>query len=235
MIGPTPDAPFIYYQFYRAFPPGSLLIHSSLNLGGFSAANVDAAFASYWNSLAFLQTFHVHQIMLAGVPLSAVAGRPRMLELLAESNQRAGIPVTTDFEEVIAGIRHLGLRRVALAAKWKPEVMQQTADYLTHAGIEVATVHGHALTLHELHELNMEQSLEVALQLGRAAFAAAPEADGLLLLGGHWLVMQAVVELEAAFGKPVITNPGAMYWAALRERGERCATPEMGALLESLG
>jgi maleate cis-trans isomerase len=221
MIGPTPDAPFIYYQFYRAFPPGGLLIHSSLNLGGFSAANVDAAFASYWNSLAFLQTFHVHMIMLGGVPLSAVAGRPRMLELLAESNARAGIPVTTDFEEVIA--------------KWKPEVMQQTADYLAHAGIEVVSVHGHALTLHELHELNMEQSLEVALQLGRSAFEAAPQADGLLLLGGHWLVMQAVVELEAAFGKPAITNPGAMYWAALRERGERCATPGMGALLESLG
>ena len=43
----------------------------------------------------------------------------------------------------------------------------------------------------------------------------------MLLAGGAWLVAQAVPVLEAEFGKPVITNPGATYWAALRRAASR--------------
>jgi formyl-CoA transferase len=235
MIGPTPDAPFIYYQFYRVFPPGGLLIHSSLNLSGFSDAGVEDALASVWRSLDFLRSFNVDQILLAGVPLSAIAGRPRMLELLDEARRRAGIPVSTDFEEAIAGAHRLGLKRVAIAAKWSPELMRQTATYVEHAGLEVVGTCGDGQTLQQLHALNMQASLAVARDVGTRALRDAPQAQGLLLLGGHWLVMQAVIELEAAFGKPVISNPAAIYWAGLRDGGLRCAAPGMGMLMESLG
>jgi maleate cis-trans isomerase len=46
-----------------------------------------------------------------------------------------------------------------------------------------------------------------------------PDADGLLLAGGAWLVLQAVPMLEAEFGRPVVTNPGATYWAMARQAG----------------
>jgi maleate cis-trans isomerase len=46
-------------------------------------------------------------------------------------------------------------------------------------------------------------------------------------------VAQAVPMLEAEFGKPVVTNPGSTYWAALRQADLK---PQrgFGRLLESL-
>lgn len=234
MIGPTPDAPFIYYQFYRVFPAGGLLVHRSLNLSGFTAAGVDDALQACEHSIDFLRGFHVGQILLGGVPLSAIAGRPRMLELLDAAQQRAGVPVSTDFEEVINAARALGVSRVAVAAKWSPELMRQCADYLEHAGMTVEGTYGDPHTLQELHTLDMQESLDVALAVGTSALREAPQAEALLLLGGHWLVLQAVMSLEASFGKPVISNPGAIYWAALRTSGLRCAEPGFGALMDSL-
>jgi maleate cis-trans isomerase len=55
----------------------------------------------------------------------------------------------------------------------------------------------------------------------------------LLLAGGAWLVVQAVPMLEAEFGKPVVTNPGSTYWAALRQ-ADLEPQPGFGQLLESL-
>jgi maleate cis-trans isomerase len=45
--------------------------------------------------------------------------------------------------------------------------------------------------------------------------------------------MQAVPVLEAEFGKPIVTNPGATYWAALRQGGLKPHSG-FGRLLESL-
>lgn len=233
MIGPR-HGPFMYYQFYQVFPPNSLFITASLDLGGFSAAAVDKALFSYWPAFDHLNSFHVEQIVSSGVPLSAYAGRARMLALLEESRRRGDIPVSTDFEDVIEAVRTLGLRRVAVAAKWAPDLMQATEKYLKDAGIEVAGVFGDPHTIEEVHALNIEDSIGVATGIGRRALRETPEADGLLLLGGGWLVLQAVLMLEREFGKPVITNPGALYWAALRRSGLRTAAREAGKLLDSL-
>ena len=66
-----------------------------------------------------------------------------------------------------------------------------------------------------------------------SSIAKMPDADGLLLAGGAWLVAQAVPMLEAEFGKPVVTNPGSTYWAALRQ-ADLEPQPGFGQLLESL-
>ena len=69
---------------------------------------------------------------------------------------------------------------------------------------------------------------------GRAqAFQKMPQVDGLLLAGGAWLVAQAVPMLEAEFGRPVVTNPGSTYWAALRQGGLK-PHPGFGMLIDSL-
>jgi hypothetical protein len=97
MISPQPDNAFMYYQFYRVFPPGSLFVQSALNLKSFSAAGVEEALTSCWRCFDFLLGYRVEQIVLGGVPLSAFAGRKRMLALLDEARRRAEIPVSSDF------------------------------------------------------------------------------------------------------------------------------------------
>lgn len=233
MILPAAVVDFIYHQFYRVFAPHNVLVGYALSLQSFTAKGVDEALKSFWPAFDFLAGRGVERISLSGVPLSAYAGRPRILELIAEAGKRSAIPTSTDFEEIIAAINHLGLRRVAVAAKWDPPQMKAVADYLAHAKIDITGTWGEGQSAKQVFALGPEQGVEVALAVGRRALRESPEADGLVLAGGAWSILEAIPVLEAEFGRPVISNPAATYWAALRQSGQECQQRGLGRLLDS--
>jgi maleate cis-trans isomerase len=112
--------------------------------------------------------------------------------------------------------------------------MQGVSDYLADAGIETIGQSAEAHTAQEVVAVTPRQGVELAVRLGRDALRATPEAEGLLLAGGAWLSLQAVPILEAEFGKPVITNPSATFWAALRQFGIHSPIVGWGRLIDSL-
>lgn len=232
-INPVQISDYIHYQFYRIFPSNCLMVNFPLNLQSFSHGGVDKALEGFWSGFDFLVARKVERISQGGIPVSAYAGRQRILAMLEEAAKRSSIPASADFEESIEAIRHLGIKRLAVAAKWSPELMQRIREYLGHAGITPIDLLGQEHSAQQVVALRPQDSVDVALALGREAFTKMPEADGLLLAGGAWLVMQAVPILEAEFGKPVVTNPGASYWACLRQAG---LTPHagFGRLIDSL-
>ena len=232
-INPVQISDYIHYQFYGIFPPNCLMVSFPLNLQSFSHGGVDKALEGFWSGFDFLVDRKVERISQGGIPVSAYAGRPRILAMLEEAAKRASIPATADFEKSIEAVRQLGIKRLAVAAKWSPELMQRIREYLGHAGITPVGVLGQEHSAQQVVALKPQESVDVALALGREAFAKMPEADGLLLAGGAWLVMQAVPILEAEFGKPVVTNPGASYWAALRQAGLKPHSG-FGRLIDSL-
>jgi arylmalonate decarboxylase len=232
-INPVQISDYIHYQFYCIFPPNCLLVNFPLNLQRFSTDGVDKALEAFWSGFDFLVDRKVERISQGGIPVSAYAGRPRILAMLEQAAKRSSIPATADFEESIEAVRHLGIKRLAVAAKWSPELIQRIREYLGHAGITPVGVVGHEHSAQQVVALKPQESVDVAIALGREAFAKMPDADGLLLAGGAWLVMQAVPILEAEFGRPIVTNPGATYWAALRQGGLK-PHPGFGALIDSL-
>jgi maleate cis-trans isomerase len=233
-INPVLVSDFIHYQFYQVAPERTHFVAFHLDLQAFTRQGVDQALTAFWSALHFLVGRRVERISLGGIPLSAYAGRPRILELLEEARRRTDIPVTTDFEEAIEGLRFVGARRVVAAAKWDRPLMDAVAGYLSHAGVEVVDTVGEAHSAQQVVALRPDDSIDIALQLGRQAFRTHPSADALLLAGGAWLVLQAVPQLEAEFARPVVTNPCASYWAALRQAGLRSRTRGLGRLLDSL-
>src|SRR5687768_10689085 len=108
----------IYYQFYRVFPPDVFMATYPLALSAFSRPAVDAALEHFWDGVEFLASRGVERIVQGGIPVSALAGRERIRSLLAEAERRTGIPADADFEEAIAALQALGVRKVAVAAKW---------------------------------------------------------------------------------------------------------------------
>ena len=233
-VNPVVISDFIHYQWYHVAPPRTHFVAYHLNLQAFTQQGVDKALTAFWDAVDFLIARKVERISLGGIPLSAYATRPRILEWLGEARRRTSIPVTTDFEESIEALRHLGIKRVVAAAKWDQPMMDAVAEYVRHAGLEVLGTVGEAHTVAQVAALRPDDSIDIALQLGRAAFTRFPEAEGLLLAGGAWLVLQAVPQLEAEFGKPVVTNPCSSYWAALRQAGLHSPTPGLGRLLDGL-
>ncbi len=233
-ILPTRVGDAIHYQFYRVCPPDMFLIAYPINLGAFSPEGVDAALASFWPAFDFLVGRKVDRIVQGGIPVSAIAGRKRILGFIEEAARRSSIMTSADFEESIEGFKMLGCRKIAMAAKWDDTLMGRVADYLREAGLEPLGWASEAHTAPQVMEVNSKEGIDLAIALGRKAFKNNPSADALLLAGGAWISNAAIPVLEQEFGRPVITNPAASYWAAMKQMKRSSPQTGFGALIDSL-
>jgi maleate cis-trans isomerase len=233
-ILPTAVGDAIHHQFYRVCPPDMMLVAYPINLGAFSDAGVEAALASFWPAFDFLAARKVDRIVQGGIPVSAIAGRRRILGFLEEAGRRSSIPASADFEECIEGFKALGCRRIALAAKWDDQLMGRVSRYLREAGLEPLGWATQAHTASQVVEVRPQDGVDMAIALGRRAFEQNPQADALLLAGGAWLSLAAIPVLEREFGKPVIANPAATYWAAMKQLGRSSPEVGCGMLIDSL-
>lgn len=194
------------YQFYRVAPDGMMLVTTGLNLKEYSLAAVESELPALWRACDLLAKKKVDRIALSGVPVASVLGRKKMREILTEAQQRSGLPCDTDLEAHIAMLQHFGVTRLALATRWPENVNTALSAYLKEAGIEVVSLRAQGRSLDQNKVSSPLADHELALELGRAALAAAPEAQALLLPGGLWFAIHAVPLLEAEFGKPVLLN-----------------------------
>jgi arylmalonate decarboxylase len=225
---------YIHNQFYRISPPSCHLVCTPLDLRSFDPNGVDEALKAFEPAVDFLINRGVDRISQGGIPISALAGRKRIQSLLDAISRKTSIPATADFEESILALQEMGVKKVAVAAKWDDALMKAVARYLKQAGIETVGTVAEAHTAAQVVAVTPQAGLDMALALGSKALKDFPEADGLLLAGGAWMVMPSVPVLEAEFGKPVVTNPTATYWAALRQFRLPAAEKGYGRLLDSL-
>ncbi|MGZ8198484.1 MAG: aspartate racemase/maleate isomerase family protein, partial [Burkholderiales bacterium] len=148
-------------------------------------------------------------------------GRTKMREILAQGQERTGLPCDTDLEAHIATLQHFGATRIALATRWPDAVNEALTRYLVEAGIEVIARRSRARSLQENKVASASADHDLALELGREALRAAPDAQALLMPGGLWFAIHAVPVLEAEFGKPVLLNILSTTWAALNTVRDR--------------
>ena len=109
-------------------------------------------------------------------------------------------------EAHISTLKNLGITKLAIASRWSDAVNNAITQYLATEGIEVVICKSRGRTLSQNKEANALSDHHLALELGREALKAAPEAQALLLPGGLWYAIYAVPILEAEFGKPVLLN-----------------------------
>lgn len=197
----------------RLLPPDVKRVSSFLNISDYTTGNVDAAIRTrYWECVDELVKQGAQRITLTGLPISSQLGRPRVLELIEETTRRTGVAADAHGEVAIDAMRHLGMRRIAVASRWSDELNGKLTAYLTAGGFEVLTVTSANQWAEEAGAMSIEAGVRLAFRLAREAMRKAPQADGLLLPGGAWRSLAAVPILEEDFGKPVVTNPIAQAW-----------------------
>jgi arylmalonate decarboxylase len=209
------------YQFYRIAPEGMMLLTTGLNLREYSLAAVEDQLPALWRAFELLATKQVDRLSLSGVPVASALGRAKMREILARAQARTGVPCDTDLEAHIATLQSFGASRIALATRWPDTVNTALTRYLAEAGIEVIACRSRARSLEANKYASAADDHQLALDLGRAALQAAPDAQALLMPGGLWFAIHAVPMLEAEFGKPVLLNILATTWAALNTVRDR--------------
>jgi arylmalonate decarboxylase len=194
-------------------PPDVKNISSQLDITNYPTGNVDEAIRTrYWVCVDELVKQGANRITLTGFPISSQLGRPRALELLQETTKRTGVPADSHGEVSVDAMRHLGMKRIAIASRWSEELNGKLTAYLAHAGFEVLSVTSAGQWAKEAGAMSIEGGVRLAFQLAREAMRKAPDADGLLMPGGAWRSLAAVPILEEDFGKPVVTNPVAQVW-----------------------
>jgi arylmalonate decarboxylase len=186
-----------------------------VNLDEYSLEAVEANMDTMWECVDSLTESGADRIVMGGVPVAAALGRKRVLELHAQIEARSGKPVGSSFEDHIAALNHLGVKKIALANRWPEKLNLAVKSYLEGSGIEVSSFKYGGGSLKENAKKSPETDHETALELGRAALNDSGGADALLLPGGNGFFIYAAAMLEEEFGVPVLTNHGSTIWAAL--------------------
>jgi arylmalonate decarboxylase len=200
-------------------PPDIKRISSSIEISDYTKSGVDEAIGNrYWACVDELAAKGANSISLSGLPIASQLGRLRVLELIKQTAERTGAVADSQSEATVDAMRHLGMRRIAIASRWSDELNEKLVAYLTSAGFEVLAVTSAGQWAKQAFSMSIEEGVRLAFQLGREAMRKAPTADGLLLPGGAWRSLAAVPILEEDFGKPVVTNPIAQVWRLISNR-----------------
>jgi maleate cis-trans isomerase len=67
--------------------------------------------------------------------------------------------------------------------------------------------------------MTLEEGFNTAVDVGREAAAAAPQADSIFVPGGAAMSLHVIPTLEEEYGKPTFTNMSAEVWNDLIRPG----------------
>jgi len=148
--------------------------------------------------------------------------------LRREIEAAAGVPAVPTSSAVVAALRELGVRRIAVATPYVDWVVRAEKAFFEAAGFEVLNITGlgHALP-RDVHGIAPDAVFE------QARAADRPEAEALFVSCTDYAAVPAIARLEHALGKPVVSSNQATYWGCARRIGAG-ARPGYGRLLGEL-
>jgi maleate cis-trans isomerase len=159
---------------------------------------------------------------------SFVFGWDGASEQVAGVETAAGVPASSTSFAFVNAIRHLGLRRVAVAATYPADVAERFADFLGHAGADVVALSCRGIiTAAEVGTLGRDDVLD---------FVAAndhPDAEAVLVPDTALHTVAWLDALEERLGKPVLTANQVSVWEGLRIAGDRTPRTGLGTLFRT--
>lgn len=207
------------YQFYRLVPLDVMEVSVGLGLEDYTPVSVEKAVGNYWNCVDALAKEKADVIIFGGAPISGVLGRPRVTDLLRETTAKTGVPADAPLEALIAAMKHLGLKSLAIGSRWADPVNDAMTRYLADGGINVVGISKRSQWAAQAFAMSLEEGLATALDVGREAARLAPDADAIAVPGGAAMSLHVIPALEEEFGKPAFTNMSVEVWNNLVRPG----------------
>jgi len=203
------------YQFYKIVPTDVMMVATPLGIEDYTQDKVEDAIVRFWDCVNALAAEKVQHVILGGAPVSAQLGRARVQKLLDEMQEKTGIPGDGPIEAVIAAMKHLGLKKIAVGSRWADELNDRVRAYLEDGGIEVVGITTRGQWASQAFAMSFEQGLQTALDVCREAMELDPSVDAVWVAGGAAMALHAIPALEAEYHKPVFTNLSAEVWHGL--------------------
>lgn len=167
-------------------------------------------------------------VMWACTSGSFVFGPEGAAEQVAGVAAAAGVPASSTSIAFVDAAKHLGVRRVAVAASYPEDVAQHFVAFLRAGGVEVVAMGSHGIiTAAEVGTLDREDVIAMVKA------GDHPDADAVLVPDTAMHTLEIIGDLEAAIGKPVLTANQVTVWKGLQLLGPVPALPGLGALFEA--
>jgi len=166
-------------------------------------------------------------MLLAHTASSYALGYGNEQALVDRIASLAGAPALLAAQAVLAALRHLGVKRLALGTPYPESISRQGKAYWEAAGFEIAGYH-RLENVTDIYAENEERAYELARR------ADAPEADAVLLSGTGLPTVAVLETLERDLGKPVLSSNQASLWQALRMARVRESIAGFGRLLREV-
>jgi len=137
----------------------------------------------------------------------------------------ADVPASSTSFAFVNAARHLGLRRVAVAATYPQDVADQFAAFLARVDIDVVSLSCKGIiTAAEVGTLGRDDVLEFVAANDHA------DAEAVLVPDTALHTVAWLEDLEQRLGKPVLTANQVSVWEGLRLVGDTAPRPGLGAL-----
>ncbi len=152
-------------------------------------------------------------------------------DLPAAMSLRAGAPCVTTAAAIVAALRALDARRVAVATPYHDALNAHEKHFLEAHGFEVVAIAGLGIGAggaHEFVEIARTPAERVAAHVTEVAATAS---DAVLISCTDFPTLDLIDGLEARLQRPVISSNTATLWAALGAIGPRPALSGGGRLL----
>lgn len=205
-------------------------IAAGLGIGGVSPEGFAPVIDTVLDRARELRDRGAETISLMGTSISFYRG-PEFTESLRQAMQEAtGVPCTTMSHAIVAALRQLGIRRVAVATSYIAELNDKLVAYLTHAGFTVTAIEGMSITgVEEVGQV----STKALVDLSKKVYAQDESADGVFISCGGLLTLDAIKQLEGDLGLPVTASSPAGFWDVVRLAGQDARAPGFGRLFSA--
>lgn len=166
-------------------------------------------------------------ISLMGTSLSFYRG-PQWTERLREQMSAAtGVPCTTMSHAIVAGLRALGVTRVAVATAYVDALNDRLRDYLAGQGFVVTALQGLSIT-----DVRQVEAVTPAtlVSLCETVYRSDPSAEAIFVSCGGLETREVIGPVEQRFGVPVTASSPSGFWDVMRVAGLDPRAPGYGRL-----
>jgi len=223
--------PTVEPEMYRMAPEGvSVHFARMKSLGATGTlegldARIDMQIANMDETVELLSMIRPDVIALAHTATSYRLGKQREEEMAKRLEAKTKVPFISAFGSVVAALRHLGVKRVALATPYDERLTLQGKANLEAHGFEVVRFDW-LRNVRSIFEEPPERSYGIARSVD------CESAEAVFISGVGLPTVDVLGALDADPGKPVISSAGAMMWNALRVSGVSTVLPGYGRLFD---
>ena len=171
-------------------------------------------------------------IELTGTSLTFYKGEAYNRQLRAIVTKASGLRATTMSNGVIAGLKAVGAKKVAVATAYNDDINERLRAFLKEHGLNAVVVTGLGIEpIAGVDNVTQKQLIDFAERVCKSA----PGADSLLVSCGGFRTLEIIAPLEARTGVPVISSMPHGLWAGARLVGLPGTAPGYGKLLSRRG